>query len=126
MKPRSITSKRVIGKWGLAATFIFGIATFYTTGFYQLISWETVAQNYSKISNFIEQNRATSYLGFGIFYTAVVAFSLPIASLLTMAAGALLGWPSIGVIVVAATAGASRWDACHEQHWPFKVIVPRM
>ena len=107
MKPRSITSQRIIGKWCLAAAFIVGIATFYTTGFYQLISWETVAQNYSKISNFIEQNRATSYLGFGIFYIAVVAFSLPIASLLTMAAGALLGWPSIGIIVVAATAGAS-------------------
>jgi len=46
-------------------------------------------------------------LGFVLFYTAVVAFSLPIASLLTLAAGALLGWPAIGLIVVAATAGAS-------------------
>jgi uncharacterized membrane protein YdjX (TVP38/TMEM64 family) len=36
-----------------------------------------------------------------------VAFSLPIASLLTLAAGALIGWPAIGLIVLAATAGAS-------------------
>ena len=107
MKPRTITSQRIIGKWGLAAAFIFGIATFYTTGFYQLISWETVAQNYSKISNFIEQNRATSYLGFGIFYIAVVAFSLPIASLLTMAAGALLGCVLMALMM--ANAGGA-WD----------------
>ena len=42
-----------------------------------------------------------------LFYTAIAAFSLPITSLLTLAAGALIGWPAIGLIVVAATAGAS-------------------
>ena len=42
-----------------------------------------------------------------LIYIGVVAFSLPIASSLTLAAGALIGWPSIGLIVVAATAGAS-------------------
>ena len=66
-----------------------------------------MARHYAEISHFIEQNRPASYFGFMLFYTAVVAFSLPIASLLTLAAGALLGWPSIGLIVVAATAGAS-------------------
>jgi len=84
-----------------------GLAGFFATGLHQLISWETVARHYAEISHFIEQNRPASYFGFMLFYTAVVAFSLPIASLLTLAAGALLGWPSIGLIVVAATAGAS-------------------
>ena len=107
MKPASIPSKRGIGKWGLPAILICGLAGFFATGLHQLISWETVARHYAEISHFIEQNRAASYFGFVLFYTAVVAFSLPIASLLTLAAGALLGWPSIGLIVVAATAGAS-------------------
>ena len=107
MKPASIPSKRSISKWGLPAILICGLAGFFATGLHQLISWETVARHYSEISYFIEQNRATSFFGFVLFYTAVVAFSLPIASLLTLAAGALLGWPSIGLIVVAATAGAS-------------------
>ena len=107
MKPISITSKRSVGKWGLPAILICGLAGFFATGLHQLISWETVARHYAEISHFIEQNRAASYFGFMLFYTAVVAFSLPIASLLTLAAGALLGWPSIGLIVVAATAGAS-------------------
>ena len=48
-----------------------------------------------------------SYFGFMLIYIGVVAFSLPIASSLTLAAGALIGWPSIGLIVVAATVGAS-------------------
>ena len=107
MKPASMPSTRDISKWGLPAILICGLAGFFATGLHQLISWETVARHYAEISHFIEHNRATSYFGFVLFYTAVVAFSLPIASLLTLAAGALLGWPSIVLIVVAATAGAS-------------------
>jgi uncharacterized membrane protein YdjX (TVP38/TMEM64 family) len=106
MKPASIKTKRGVGKWALPATLICGLAGFFATGLHQLVSWETVARHYAEISHFIEQNCAASYVGFVLFYTAVVAFSLPIASLMTLAAGALLGWPSIGLIVVAATAGA--------------------
>tara|TARA_B100000989_G_C19468600_1_gene439585 strand:- start:34 stop:777 length:744 start_codon:yes stop_codon:yes gene_type:complete len=107
MKPTSIPRKRGVGKWGLPVILICALAGFFATGLHRLITWETVAQNYSEISHFINQNYAASYFGFGLFYTAVVTFSLPIASFLTLAAGALLGWPSIGLIVLAATAGAS-------------------
>ena len=107
MRPASIKGKRGVGKWGFPAILICGLVGFFATGLHQLISWETVARHYHEISHFIEQNRAASYFGFVLCYTAVVAFSLPIASLLTLAAGALLGWLSIGLIVVAATAGAS-------------------
>ena len=107
MKPTSITTKREVGKWGLPLILICGLAGFFGTGLHQLISWETVTRHYAEISHFIEQNRGASYVGFVLFYTAVVAFSLPIASLLTLTAGALLGWPSIGLVVLAATAGAS-------------------
>ena len=107
MRPASIKGKRDVGKWAFPAILICGLVGFFVTGLHQLISWETVARHYHEISHFIEQNRAASYFGFVLCYTAVVAFSLPIASLLTLAAGALLGWLSIGLIVVAATAGAS-------------------
>ena len=107
MRPASTKGKRDVGKWVFPAILICGLAGFLATGLHQLISWETLARHYHEISHFIEQNRAASYFGFVLCYTAVVAFSLPIASLLTLAAGALLGWPSIGLIVVAATAGAS-------------------
>ena len=107
MKPTLIKSKRGVEKWGLPAILICGLAGFFASGLHLLINWESVARNYAEINHFIEQNCAASYFGFVLFYTAVVAFSLPIASLLTLAAGALLGWLSIGLIVVAATAGAS-------------------
>ena len=107
MKPASNIGKWRNGKWGLPAVLICGFIGFFTTGLHALISWETVTRHYAEISHFLEQKRTASYLGFIIIYTAVVAFSLPIASLLTLAAGALIGWPAIGLIVVAATAGAS-------------------
>ena len=107
MKPASNIGKWRIGKWGLPAVLICGLIGFFATGLHALISWETVTRHYAEISHFLEQNRTASYLGFIIIYTAVVAFSLPIASLLTLAAGALIGWPAIGLIVVGATAGAS-------------------
>ena len=107
MKPTSIKNKRGVGKLGLPAILICGLAGFFASSLHQLISWEAVARHYAEINHLIEQNCAASYFGFVLFYTAVVAFSLPIASLLTLAAGAFLGWPSIGLIVVAATAGAS-------------------
>ena len=99
--------KRGIAKWGLPAILLGGLAGFFTTDLSELITWETIARHHAEIRHFIEQNRIVSYFGFTLFYTAVVAFSLPIASSLTLAAGALIGWPSIGLIVVAATAGAS-------------------
>ena len=107
MKLISIISKNVITKWGLPAILLCGLTGFFATELSELISWEAIARHYAEISNFIEQNRTASYFGFTLFYIAVVAFSLPIASALTLAAGALIGWPSIGLIVVAATAGAS-------------------
>jgi uncharacterized membrane protein YdjX (TVP38/TMEM64 family) len=107
MKLIPIISKRVIAKWGLPAILLSGLAGFFTTDLSELITWATIARHYADISNFIEQNQIVSYFAFTLFYITVVAFSLPIASLLTLAAGALIGWPSIGLIVVAATAGAS-------------------
>ena len=107
VKPALIPSKRNTRKWGLPAILLCGLVGFFATGLHQLISWETLARHYAEISHFIEHNRTASYLGFVLFYTTVVALSLPIASWLTLAAGALLGWPAIGLIVLAATTGAS-------------------
>ena len=107
MKPASIPRKRDTRKWGLPAILLCGLVGYFATGLHQLISWEILARHYAEISHFIEHNRTASYLGFVLFYSTVVAFSLPIASLLTLAAGALLGWPAIGLVVLAATTGAS-------------------
>ena len=107
MKPASIPRKRDKGKWGLPVILLCGLFGYFATGLHELINWETLARHYAEISHFIEHNRTASYVGFVLVYSTVVAFSLPIASLLTLAAGGLLGWPAIGLVVLAATTGAS-------------------
>ena len=97
----------IIRKWGLPIALLCGFVGFYSSNLPNLISWQSFTLHHAEISNFLEQNRLTSYTGFLLFYTLVVAFSLPIASLLTLLAGAIIGWPAIGLIVVAATTGAS-------------------
>ena len=44
---------------------------------------------------------------FGAAYILTVALSLPVASLLTLAGGALFGWTAAAVIICAATIGAT-------------------
>ena len=44
--------------------------------------------------------------GFFLIYLVAVAFSLPIASLLTLGGAALLGWAALPLVVFSATAGA--------------------
>ena len=102
MKPASI-----IRKWGLPLALLCGLFGFFASSLHNLVSWQTVTLHYAEINHFTQQNFLASYAGFAVLYIAVVAFSLPIASLLTLAAGALIGWPAIGLIVLAATAGAS-------------------
>ena len=97
----------MIRKWGLPIALLCGFIGFYSSNLPNLITWQSVTLHYAEISNFLEQNRSTSYTGFLFFYTLVVAFSIPVASLLTLFAGAIIGWPAIGLIVVAATTGAS-------------------
>ena len=102
MEPASI-----IRIWGLPVALLCGLVGFFASGLHDLVSWQTVTLHYAEINHFTQQNWLASYAGFAVLYIAVVAFSLPIASLLTLAAGALIGWPAIGLIVLAATAGAS-------------------
>ena len=90
MEPASI-----IRKWGLPVALLCGLVGFFASGLHDLVSWQTVTLHYAEINHFTQQNWLASYAGFEVLYIAVVAFSLPIASLLTLAAGALIGWPAI-------------------------------
>lgn len=98
---------RVIRKWVFPTTLLCGFAGFFGSGLHDLVNWQMVVFHYAEINHFLHQNQLVSYIGFLLLYMLVVAFSLPIATLLTLLAGAIVGWPAIGLVVVAATAGAS-------------------
>ena len=90
----------------LPSILMVGFITFFASGAHEFFSWQALGQHYNAIKGFAGDKKWLSYLGFFCAYSAAVAFSLPIASLLTLAGGAILGWPAATLALVAATAGA--------------------
>ena len=84
-----------------------GFVLFFVSGGADWLGWDLIAANYASIKGFAVANRLVAYALFTGGYAIVVAFSLPIASLLTLAGGAILGWPALVLVVVGATGGAS-------------------
>lgn len=93
-------------KFLLPMVLIAGLIIFFTTDLKNTFSFAGLATNYSVITEFVSSNQLASWLGFMLLYAAVVALSLPAASLLTLAGGAVLGWIAIPLIIIGASAGA--------------------
>jgi len=93
-------------KFLLPMVLIAGLIIFFTTDLKNIFSFAGLATNYSVITAFVASNQLASWLGFMLLYAVVVALSLPAASLLTLAGGAVLGWIAIPLIIVGASAGA--------------------
>ena len=90
----------------LPSILLAGFITFFASGAHEFFSWQVLDQHYTVIKGFVIDKQWLSYLLFFCAYFAAVAFSLPIAGLLTLAGGAILGWPAATLAVIAATAGA--------------------
>lgn len=84
-----------------------GFLLFFVSGGADWLGWDRLVTHYASIKDFAEANRVVAYALFTGGYAIVVAFSLPVASLLTLAGGAILGWPALVLVVVGATGGAS-------------------
>ena len=100
MKPPTV--KRLL----LPAILLAGLTLFFASGANEIISWDFLGTHYATIKTFAGDHICLSYLVFFCSYVLAVAFSLPIASLLTLAGGAVLGWPAVILVVAAATTGA--------------------
>lgn len=94
-------------KFILPAILILGLVLFFSFGLQKWLSFEKLAEHYDQIKTFIALNHLQAMALFFIIYFLAVAFSLPVALLLTLAGGALLGWVSALLILFAATAGAA-------------------
>ena len=95
-----------IRRLALSGVLLTGFGIFFASDAHNLFSWPFLAQHYTVIKDFVADQQWLSYLGFFCAYTLTVAFSLPIASLLTLAGGAVFGWPAAILVVGAATTGA--------------------
>ena len=105
MKQHSGVAK--LSKRLLPLFFIAALALFFLFGGHEYLSFIQFAENYASLKAFVDAQPATSLLIFGVAYILTVALSLPAASLLTLAGGALLGWTAAAVIICSATIGAT-------------------
>ena len=62
-----------------------GFIAFFASGTHEFFSWQVLGQHYTTIKSFIVYKQWLSYLVFFCAYFVAVAFSLPIAGLLTLA-----------------------------------------
>ncbi len=86
---------------------LVGLALFFLFSGHEFFSFSQLVKNYASLKAFVEGQLAIALLVFGAAYILTVALSLPIASMLTLAGGALLGWTGAPVIICAATIGAT-------------------
>jgi uncharacterized membrane protein YdjX (TVP38/TMEM64 family) len=99
--------KQPVAKRLLLPTILLGgLILFFASGASETISWSYLGTHYAVIKAFAGDHIWLGYFAFFCSYVLAVAFSLPIASLLTLAGGAALGWPAIILVVTAATTGA--------------------
>jgi uncharacterized membrane protein YdjX (TVP38/TMEM64 family) len=95
-------------RWALAAVLVAAILAFYVLGLPRYLSWDYLRENLDVLLLQVQEHLLLALLLFFLLYTAVTALSLPAATVLTLAAGALFGrWLGTGVVSLASTLGAT-------------------
>lgn len=85
-----------------------GLVAFYAAGLDEYIDFAVLRDNRAAIVNWVAQSQALAALAFILIYIAVIAFSLPVGAVLTVAGGFLFGTvPAAIYVVVGATLGAT-------------------
>lgn len=95
-------------KLPVLALFLFGIGLFYYFDLGQYLSLDSLKENKENLDQFYRENTVATIAGFIGVYIAVVALSLPGATILTLASGAIFGAVKGTLVVnVGATLGAT-------------------
>ena len=89
------------------ALLVAGFATFLYFDGASYLSFDTLRLHRQNLQQWVNDWGLFAPLVYGLIYTAVVAFSLPLATLLSVTAGFLFGvWVGSVTVVLGATAGA--------------------
>jgi uncharacterized membrane protein YdjX (TVP38/TMEM64 family) len=96
------------GRWALLAAVAATIAAFYLLGLHHYFSWDYLRGHFDALQAQVGAHLPLSVLVFFLVYVTATALSLPIATWLTLTGAALFGlWLAAGVVLLAATLGAS-------------------
>jgi uncharacterized membrane protein YdjX (TVP38/TMEM64 family) len=83
-------------------------AAIYALGLWRYFSWQFVRTHLSDLEFETRQHPVLGVLAFFVTYVLVTAFSIPVATVLSLLAGALFGrWLGTALAVLAATLGAT-------------------
>ena len=83
-----------------------GLILFFAFDLGRFISFSVIAENYTEITRWVKGHYTLAVATFFMIYIISVAFSLPIASLLTLVGGAVFGIVAAPVIILGASLGA--------------------
>jgi uncharacterized membrane protein YdjX (TVP38/TMEM64 family) len=106
--PTPAASRRPGLRWLLFAVFLAAIGGFYALGLHEYFTWDSVRANLDAYQEEVQAQLLLSLAVFFIVYALITALSLPVASILTLLAGALFGrLLGTGVALSGATLGAT-------------------
>jgi len=92
----------------LLAVFAVLIAGFYLSGLHHYFSWTALKQSRDDWRALADQNREIAIILFVLMSIVLMSLSLPVGSILSMAAGAMFDqWLGFGVITLTSTVGAT-------------------
>src|SRR5579872_5047390 len=89
------------------AILLLGLALFLLLGLERHFSFETLSRHHAELTAWVSAHHVVAELAFVAGYAVAVAFSLPIAMLLTPLGGFLFGtWLGAFLSIIAATLGS--------------------
>lgn len=95
-------------KYGLVAVFAAALLLFFLLGGHKYLSFEAIKDSRETLIGYKDQHFALVLVASVLIYMTSTAFSLPIASVLSLLVGLLFGrWLGAGVIVIGGTLGAT-------------------
>lgn len=110
-RPRGGGSKfirRNAGRLALAALFAGAVIAFFALGGHEYLTFEALKQGRDQLVTYAERHYALALTAALIAFTAATAFSLPVATALSLAVGLMFGrWLGAAVIVAGGTLGAT-------------------
>src|SRR5207244_4961616 len=102
--PRGSYRNRLI----LLGIFAALIAIFYFSGLHQSFSWEGLRRQRDEWRALVDQNLAVAAVAFVLVSITLMTLSLPVGSILSLAAGALFDmWKGVGLVIIASAFGAT-------------------
>lgn len=103
-----VLSKQNVLRLTLAVAAVTAIIAFYTLGLYRHFRWESLRAHLKEFESFVSVHWFSSAFIFASVYIAVTGLSLPVATWLSLIAGALFGrWWGTCIVSVSATIGAT-------------------